>query len=275
MQQQLAQLLDDCALCRKTFVDNVALLVADDDAALNDAQVAAVLGHLRKQHEGHNSMFSKISVLIPTRHRTHLLRRLIASYRSTVSNPSLSELVFRIDDDDESTRELLVHERFRTLVGPREKGYESLPKFFNELAFAANGDVLMLGNDDVIFITPGWDAQILEVANRYPDGVFNIGVKTHNEDHFPLSIVSKRAINRLGFLYDPRIFWGDIFLRDVMGRLGRNVMLPGVEIQHEWAGHSPDQTFNEGEGARRSNWMTHHVQAVDDAEAKIKELISA
>lgn len=223
-------------------------------------------------------MFSKISVLVPTRHRTHRLRTMIESYRrTTASDPAASELVFRVDDDDENTRQLLVEHGMRMLVGPRLGGYSSLPSFFNELAFVANGDVVMLGNDDMVFVTDGWATKILEAASAYPDGLFNIGVQTHNAAHYPLSVVSTAVVKRLGFIYDPRIFWGDIYLRDVMGRLQRQHMLPDVEIQHDWAGHAPDQTFIEGEGARRApgNHMTHHVQAVDDAVAKLTPMLQA
>lgn len=267
-----------CRDCKTLLYENVALLVADDDGTLNDAQVVAVLDHLRKQHEGHTRMtFSKVSVLIPTRNRTHLLRVLIESYRiTTAGDPQSSELLFRVDDDDEPTRALLQAEGFRMLVGPRLNGYANLPLFFNELAFVANGDVLMLGNDDIVFVTPGWASHILSVANQYPDGVFNIGVSTHNESHFPLSLVSIAVVKRLGFIYDPRIFWGDIYLRDVMGRLGRQHRLPEVEIRHDWAGHAPDQTFIEGEGARRApgNHMLHHDQAVSDAVEKLRGMLA-
>lgn len=221
--------------------------------------------------------FTKVSVLIPTRNRTHLLRTLFDTYyATTASDRPSTELLFRADDDDVPTREMLSLEGFRTLVGPRKHGYASLPHFFNELAQAATGDVVMLGNDDMEFVTPGWATQILAAANRYPDGVFNIGVTTHNAAHFPLSLVSAAAVRKLGFIYDPRIFWGDIYLRDVMGTLGRQHLLPQVEIRHQWAGFSPDQTFNEGEGARRKpgNHMEHHATAVAEAAAKLREMMA-
>lgn len=220
-------------------------------------------------------MFEKISFLVPTRGRVEQLKRLLYSYgQTTRCAPEASELVFRVDDDDTLTVQFLERLGHRMLIGPRLKGYESLPHFFNELWQEATGDVFMLGNDDVEFVTEGWAPKILKVANQFPDGVFDIGVKTHNEDHYPLSTVSRRVVERLGFLFAPNIFWGDIFLRDVMGRFSRNVKLPEVEIQHLWAGFAPDQIFLEGEQARRSNWMTHHVSAVDAAEAKLRGLIT-
>lgn len=219
-------------------------------------------------------MHTKLSVLIPTRGRLDRLQVLLDSYeRTTRGVGQTSELVFRVDEDDAPTHHFLDCHRHNFLIGPRHKGYESLPVFFNELAAAAKGDVLMCGNDDMVFQTEHWAPKILAVADSYPDGIFDIGVNTHNETHYPFATVSRVVVEKLGFLFDPRIFWGDIYLRDVMICLGRTVMVPEVQIDHDWAGHNPDQVFNEGEGARRACWMSRHGEAVSDAVIKLKELV--
>jgi len=187
-------------------------------------------------------MFKKISVLVPTRHRLDRLAVLLASYERTTALEN-SELVFRIDDDDTETIKFL--KDHHCVVGPRHAGYASMPTFFNELAMCAEGDVLLCGNDDMIFRTTGWAEKILKVANKYPDGIFDIGVTTLNETHYPFSIVSKKMVEHLGFLWDPRIFWGDIFLRDVAAWFDRCIMLPEVAIDHDWAGYKPDRVFAE------------------------------
>lgn len=216
-------------------------------------------------------MFTKVSVLVPTRGRVERLGVLLDSYRATTADlERMSELVFRVDEDDQETRAYLGEHH--TIVGPRLEGYRSLPAFFNELAQAANGDVLMCGNDDMVFRTVGWAPKILAVANEHPDGLFDLGMRTHNEAHFPFATVSKKVVDALGFLFDPRIFWGDIFLRDTMDHFGRCVMID-VEIDHDWAGHAPDRTFVEGEQARRQRWSPAvHAIAVDDAVGRLRKL---
>lgn len=227
-------------------------------------------------------MSRKVSVLIPTRGRPERLRAMLASYeRMTAGYEHLSEIVLRADDDDQATLALLPY--LRTLpyirlviVGSRLNGYGSMASFFNEMTRVADGDLLMLGNDDMVFRTLGWAARILAKADEFPDGIFNIGVHTFNEGHFPFSIVSKRAVRKIGFLWDPRLFWGDVFLRDVMGALGRCVMLPEVEVEHDWAGHSPDSTFleaNQQDIFRRdpSYWERTHALAVAEAVRKLQE----
>lgn len=227
-------------------------------------------------------VFTRVSVLIPTRGRVRRLQTLIDSYRATVTDTN-AELVFRYDDDDDETHDFL----FRNAPvdawlksGPRHQGYKSMPLFFNELASSATGDVLMCGNDDMVFRTPDWPTRILEEANKHPDGLFNIGVRTMNSQNFPFSTVSRRTVETLGFIWDPRIFWGDIYLRDVMNYFGRCIYLPDVSIDHDWAGLAPDRTYNEGlepgehqkDVLRRdpNYWAITHRGAVDEAVNKLR-----
>lgn len=208
--------------------------------------------------------FTKVSVLVPTRNRPDRLRTLLASFKRTTDGAA--ELVFRADDDDPETVAVLAG--YRTIVGPRLEGYRSLPAFYNELVPVATGDVFLCGNDDMLFQTPGWPSLVLEAANRYPDGLFNFGVATYNADHYPFSIVSRALTERLGFLWDERIFWGDIFLRDVLAALGRCEMLPQVEIRHDWSGDEASQ--NEIYRRDPTYWTGTHARAVADAVARLQ-----
>lgn len=221
-------------------------------------------------------MFTKVSVLIPTRHRLDRLETLLASFYRTHGNHG-AELVFRIDDDDTPSIQCL--KDYHCVVGPRYMGYGSMSVFFNELAQAATGDVLMCGNDDMVFQTVDWPSHILTAANCYPDGIFNIGVATLNEAHYPFSTVSKLMVKALGFIWDPRIFWGDIFLRDLMSRFDRCLVLPHVQIDHDWAGYRPDRVFMETRPYKEKiegdqhYWSGPHSAAVADAAAKLAGLV--
>jgi hypothetical protein len=213
-------------------------------------------------------MFTKVSVLVPTRQRLHCLQRMIASYWLTCGDSPCAELVFRVDDDDHETFKFMAGRGYRVVVGPRLQGYISLPTFFNELAAVAQGDVLLCGNDDMVFKTSGWPRMILDAADRYQDGIFDLGVSTHNASHFPFACVARTVVERLGFLWDPRIFWGDIFLRDVMAAFDRCVMLPQVEIVHDWVGDETSQ--NDIYRRDPTYWTGTHAQAVQDAVSKLR-----
>jgi hypothetical protein len=223
-------------------------------------------------------MFTKISVLVPTRQRIARLKTLLGTFGLTRGH-ECAELVFRVDEDDAETLDFLYNQK--VVVGPRDGGYLSMPRFFNELAAAATGDVLLCGNDDMSFVTPGWARTLLDVANQYPDGVFNLGVTTLNETHYPFSIVSKKLVETLGFLWDPRIFWGDMFLRDLMAWFDRCVMVPSVRINHDWAGDQPDRVYLETRPSKAriemdaSYWTGPHHTAVREAAEKIAHLIQS
>ena len=220
--------------------------------------------------------FSTISVLVPTRGRVARLATMRASFYATAHEGA--ELIFRVDEDDRETQSYLIECRERMVVGPRFQGYRSMGTFFNELALETNGDVLMCGNDDMVFMTDSWPQILLREANRFPDGVFNLGVATHNEDHFPFSVTSRAVMDRLGFLWDPRIFWGDIYLRDLMEAFGRCRRVPAVEILHEWQGHTPDPEFGVPDDIYERDpgyWIDTHAPIVAEAIEKLRGMVIA
>jgi hypothetical protein len=191
-------------------------------------------------------MFKRVSVLVPTRARSGYLRQMLESYKATLVDSETSEIIFRCDDDDPDSAAMVRQLGYRCVVGPRRLGYRSLPTFYNEMLEEATGDLFLCGNDDMVFRTRGWASGVLELANQYPDGIFNIGVTTGlNDDKFPFSIVSRRLTELMGLINEPRLLFSDIFLLDVARAFDRSIRISTVEIGHDWAGHSDDQTRRE------------------------------
>ncbi len=189
------------------------------------------------------------------------------------------ELVIRLDDDDAETAAWAQTLQPQPIIvtGPRLNGYASLPRFFNQMAKVATGDIFMCGNDDQIFATSGWDAHYLAKANQYPDGVFDIGAMTYPAGAFPFSVVSRQTVDALGFLNDERLLYSDIFLRDLMGRFGRLAFLPDVTIYHEDPDHGEDQVALDAKLALHHDAGTYwqlHNRCVNEAVAKIQPLLS-
>lgn len=218
--------------------------------------------------------FHTLSLLVPLRGNPGRRDRLWASLRRTAPDV---ELVIRLDDDDAETRAwaLTLEPRPAIVTGGRLNGYASLPRFFNEMAAVASGDLLMCGNDDMIFETPGWPAQYLARANQYPDGVFDIGCDTYPSGVFPFSVVSRAVTRALGFLNDERLMYSDIFLRDVMGRFGRLLFLPHVLIKHEDPDHGVDLIANAAKMDLHEHagaYWTLHNRCVDEAAEKLTYL---
>lgn len=215
--------------------------------------------------------FEQISVLVPTRQRLPQLASMITSFELT--RTGCSDLVFRVDDDDLPTMEYLLGGNWTIVTGPRHNGYRSLPRFFQELRYAATGDVLMCGNDDMLFQTQGWDAIVLAEANKYPDGLFNFGVETLNSQAYPFSIISRHVSDLIGFIHDERLMWGDLFLRDVLAAFGRSIRLKTVEIDHQWMGRTPDRVYQDGDQQNPQYWNAayweKHLACVREAVQRV------
>lgn len=135
-----------------------------------------------------------ISVLLPTRDRADAVRDSAASLIANASCPENVEILVRIDDDDTAKYEL--PQQCRVLTGERH-GYRNLHRYFNEMAAQAQGEWLMLWNDDAMMETPGWDDKIrnagsgLQVLN--PSGEMNVFPITHRSVYELLGHLSLQA----------------------------------------------------------------------------------
>lgn len=206
---------------------------------------------------------------------------MLDSYHASITDPATSEFVFRCDNDDIESIHQLMSYQWPIVVGPRREGYKSLPSFYNEMVRIATGDLLICGNDDMLFETKDWPRLIIEEANKYPDGIFNIGVNTGlNDDKFPFSIVSRQFVEKLGKINDERLLFSDIFLLDVAKHFDRAIVLRSVTFHHDWAGHGADETRLEANkhefcmvfANAKGDWTEHYQQLHNQvvAEAIVK-----
>jgi hypothetical protein len=218
-------------------------------------------------------MFTKVSVLVPTRGRVNQLRTLVDSYAVTVTNPCSAELVFRVDSDDHLSQALLQDGPWRVLVGPQLGGYGSLPRFFDDMCLAAEGDVLVCGNDHMVFRTRAWPDLVLAETNKYPDGIFHIRIGTLDDSTFPFGIVSRQAVQTVGRLQDPRLHWADGYWRDVMATFGRDLVLPSVRVE-QWMGRIPKRILTNAGPSDAHKWddgyRALHRKVVAEAVNKLR-----
>jgi len=135
---------------------------------------------------------SVITVLLPTRGRTEVLKRSLESLISKANDPSTIELLLGIDEDDDGVKEYIQNEIAPML---REKavecranvfkplGYENLHVYVNTLAANATGDWLFFWNDDGVMVTDGWD----DVIRSYT-GQFKLLAPRDNHNGHPYAI---------------------------------------------------------------------------------------
>ena len=190
-----------------------------------------------------------VSVLLPSRGRPDSLRAALRNIPGTCENPGRVEILLRLDDDDSATlavRDSLAAEcapvRLRIAVGLRGAGYAAFHLFVNELAGMADGDFLLLHNDDSRIETRGWDA--LAAARRGRLAVLNPATPNSRLNIFPMA--HRKVFELLGhFSLNPHC---DSWMESVARRAEIQDDFPGMTMRHI-RDEMRDRTFAETSAA--------------------------
>jgi len=108
-----------------------------------------------------------ISVLLPSRGRPRALAESIATLLDLADKPGSVEILVAADPDDEPTRQAALPWQASIWTAPERYGYPRLHEYVNQLARQADGEWLMLWNDDAHMLTDSWDV----LVEAEPDGV--------------------------------------------------------------------------------------------------------
>ena len=192
----------------------------------------------------------KISILLPTRGRTEVLKTSIMTLLDNANDPICLELLFGLDEDDSDVIEYIKEELAPILqehgVESRANifkplGYENLHNYVNTLAQSATGEWLFFWNDDCLMQTKDWDT----VVNSYT-GQFKLLAPKDNHNGHPyaiLPIIPKDWFILIGHLSQnaQNDAWVShiAYMLDIFERID-------IEIIHDRAditGNNNDETF--------------------------------
>jgi Aspartyl/Asparaginyl beta-hydroxylase len=189
----------------------------------------------------------RLSLLCPTRGRVPGVATFLRSLERSAVAPGRVEALFYVDADDPDLpayRSFFADtaRRYRRLAGCVLHVGEAVgvPAAWNTLAAAAGGDLLMMANDDQLYVDYGWDVRLEgrvdELAEQHPDEVlclyFEAGQYPDGGCDFP--IVSRGWYEALGY-FTPTIFqqWEvEVWIFDLARRIGRLYAVPGVLVEH-------------------------------------------
>lgn len=220
-----------------------------------------------------------ISLLCPTRHRPDNVKRLVESVFATAGRPNDVELVFYVDDDDDT---FPLTGSVKVVRGPQIV----LSQMWNECYGLAAGDVLMHCGDDIVFRTPGWDLEVLRAIEAVPDRI----VLVHCDDGSPWSsrlathsFLTRTWVETVGHFVPP-IFsaeYNDTWLTEVADLVGRRRYLAHVVIEHmHWSfGKAEiDGTYAELQRRRRRDGVDRlYAETVNERlqwAARLREVMS-
>lgn len=110
-----------------------------------------------------------VSVLLPTRGRPDALYQAVGSLYVNTRDRGRVEYIFKLDDDDCKTIDLvegMIRDGLpgRTMISPRGNGYLDMHLWVNQMAEMARGDWLFLWNDDARIATGAWDEILLHAS---------------------------------------------------------------------------------------------------------------
>ena len=190
-----------------------------------------------------------ISLLVPTRGRPDRFRDMLESARKTATGPF--EVVAWLDEDDPSEYPQEEDIRYGYGQRPYVDGVLCTSDLWNRALELATGDVLMMGADDVMYRTRGWDAMIEAAFAQVPDGIVLVYPWDGTRRKAPVNpCLSRRWVDEVGFVPPGWPGWmADEWVWSVAAELRRVVFLPEVKVLHPQR-RQGDDTYRDGEVAR-------------------------
>lgn len=174
------------------------------------------------------------SVMVPSRGRPNGLLQMISSAKLKAKHKI--EFLVYLDSDDVRNYDLEALRRMATVFITDKF---DMGRCWNEMASNAKGRYLLMSNDDVVFLTDGWDQRFLKAATaKYPDDVFvgwfndGSGRDCSNICCFP--IIPRKLYQIRGSLV-PEYFFilcFDSWLLDLGVKMGRTLYLKDVVMDH-------------------------------------------
>lgn len=166
-----------------------------------------------------------ISILVPTRHRLEMMKRFVKSGLETADNPYQIEFVTYIADDDNC---------YDSWIYPKNVKFKKGPRKMLSLCYEwerGQGPIYMLGADDIIFRTGGWDTKVKQEFKKYPDGIVlvygNDGDPDTKKVNAAIPFIHRNWIEALGRFLPP-YFNGDFtdtWLTALADGVGRKVKI--------------------------------------------------
>jgi len=233
-----------------------------------------------------NISMKRISVLTPTRGRPVKALDMAVSALTKAGDIDRIKLWFWLDEDDPEMDEYMNNlaygpyaEWIQIMAGPQQP----IGKCWNYMATHEfqRGDVLMMGNDDIIFQSENWDSVVLTMDEFFTDGIYVFYPHDSNDGKCTFPIVSSKWVDTLGYLY-PEIFEflaHDTYAQRVGQGLDRLIKLKGFVIDHRHFAFGKsyyDQTYRQhrdnGATKRDRKVLEESTELIDRDIAKLMKL---
>tara|TARA_B100000085_G_scaffold193753_1_gene177644 strand:+ start:1202 stop:2299 length:1098 start_codon:yes stop_codon:yes gene_type:complete len=188
-----------------------------------------------------------ISILTPTRNRPNNCERFIKTIDKTSFKHERIELFFYVDNDDPSL------EAYKSLAAHCDSEYRHFKKIdftfgepvsvsisWNTLAEKSSSYLYIMGNDDLVYNTPGWDSLLIQnLAVKFresgdPYWISWVNDSINGKRHCAFPIMTREWYKTVGY-FAPGVFhfgYNDTWVFDIAKQLGRTNYIPNIENEH-------------------------------------------
>ena len=218
-------------------------------------------------------MSKVISILTPTRQRVSRLSDFVLSVYQHTEEKNRLEMLMYIDSDDPNKEHYMDYYDYlqtefkdfmRVLFVCGEP--QSVSKSWTDLYKKSVGDIIIMGNDDLIYKTPSWDRMVELESNAYEDDIYCMWMddRINSDIHCAFPIVSRKWCDTLGY-FTPGVFhfgYNDTWVFDIAKRVNRCRFLGGVvaEHMHFAANKAPyDETYAKNRHEQNSYALDRHI----------------
>lgn len=192
-----------------------------------------------------------ISLCVPTRRRPERFAAMLASARATASQ-SFEVIAWR-DEDDPTVYPVEAEVTYAAGPRPFVDGALCTSGLWTKAWELATGEIAMLGADDIIFRTPGWDTRVEAEFARFADRILMAYPDDGTSRQAPVNpFVSREWIEAAGFTPpDWQGWFSDEWVWAIAAELRRVAFMADVRITHERRRGS-DVVYRDGERARKA-----------------------
>lgn len=219
----------------------------------------------------------KISILLPTRGRTDILKRSVKSLLDTADDPSTIEFLLAFDNDDAESSKYFIENIAPDLDAVSSVyhvyefepiGYANLHQYLNKLGKYAKAPWWVFWNDDAVMKDNSWDTVISSHGDKFCIQSF----ETHNMHPYSIfPIVPRTWFEQLGYLSQHQL--NDAYISQIGWLLDIMIRIP-IKVDHErfdLTGKNQDDTYKnrtvfEGNmhDPRDFNHVTQRKMRLDD-----------
>jgi hypothetical protein len=195
---------------------------------------------------------AKLSIILSTRGRPHLLVPTVRTTLKNVRNPNTRLIVMADEDDTDTILTRPQIEKMGATMWPRPRAM-SLGEKFNAGMQVEPGDVYLVMVDYAPHVTEGFDQKILDAASIYPDGYAAVYNWWANLSFPQINAVTARLAAKMGGIY-PALYpywWVDHHLDDVARMIGR-IVFADVHIDTSARKDTPGKAWTQG---KRDTWL--------------------